>query len=927
MGGAKVAMAAASAKTGERSQGGERTGVTRVSNLEAIRAFVENAPIAVAMTDRELRYIAVSPTWMADMAIPREQLIGRSSYDSAPETRQYEALHRQVLEGQSITGKPERLVLPNGEERWMNWSASPWRDERGSIGGILIASHNVTAQMEAEDQARRSRAFAAMVLQHSPLALLVRNDAGEVVLMNQAMEKLFGVSAADHVGRPISELLPRQTSGHVAEEDRRVLESWEPLVVEEQAHIASRGGMGTLRRTKAAMRDAGGRTYLLTICEDITESRKTQSELETTRAFMETVIDNLPAGLTVKDASTGRLMISNQASARLYGIGYRGENIGRTHEEVFAPELAARFSAQDREVIESGASRLFEEEPVPTPDGVRYLNMRKVLIPNADGSDYLMTISEDVTERRFAVDEWQRTRAFLETVIDSVPAGITVKEASTGRILITNPAVEAIFGIDRGDNVGKTGMDLFPAEQAAHFAEQDQDVVASGEMRTYEEQPVWTRYGVRYLNRRKVLIRNPEGTDYLLSISEDVTERKLAQDALRDALARAEQANVAKSEFLANMSHEIRTPLNGVLGLADALSRMELTPKQREIVGMIVGSGRALTAILSDVLDLAKAEAGQLQLSEEGFSLAETIGEAAFLFEAVAGGKGVGFSVEFEPGGPERLIGDPLRIKQIVSNLISNAVKFTSEGVVAVRVGAAGRQDGSALLTVSVSDTGPGFSEETRARLFSRFEQGDGSITRRYGGTGLGLSIANALAQMMGGEIDCSAVPGKGATFIFTASLGVDAGPGTRAACDSGPPVLDRRLRVLLAEDHEVNQKVVQLMLADAAELLIVGDGLAAVNAALGRERFDVVLMDTQMPVMDGLTAIQLIREGEASQGLSRTPIISLTANAMSHQVAAALAAGADLHLAKPITADALYAAIERALETPADGAARTSAA
>ncbi|HEY5412319.1 MAG TPA: ATP-binding protein, partial [Caulobacteraceae bacterium] len=517
------------------------------------------------------------------------------------------------------------------------------------------------------------------------------------------------------------------------------------------------------------------------------------------------------------------------------------------------------------------------------------------------------------------------TRAFLETVIDNIPSGLTVKRAVDRRLLLANQAVARIFGFERAeDNLGRTNEEVFDAEIAARFTEREHEMIRTGGNRFYEAEPVETRRGVRYLNQLKVLIPNAEAGDYILSISDDVTEQKITQDALKEALARAEAASVAKSEFLANMSHEIRTPLNGVLGLADALARMDLSAPQREIVQMIVGSGKALTAILSDVLDLAKAEAGQLELAGESFSLRETIGSAAFLFETVARDKGVGFRVEFDPDAPDRLQGDPLRIRQVVSNLISNAVKFTSHGEVRINVAAKADARGGVRLSVKVKDTGPGFSEEVRAKLFSRFEQGDGSITRRYGGTGLGLSIANALAQMMGGQIDCRARLGEGAVFIFRARLELSSAASveTAPAMGAGRANLGRRPRVLLAEDHEVNQKVVQLMLADAAELVIVADGQEAVEQALGPLRFDIVLMDTQMPVMDGLTATRRIREQELRLGLSRTPIISLTANAMAHQVQAAMDAGADRHLAKPITAEALYGAIEKTLFPATAGAA-----
>ncbi len=889
------------------------------SQLEALKAFVLNAPLAVALTDRDLNYLAVSPTWIIDLDTTAEQLVGTSSYAAAPETRRYEAAHRRVLAGETLTGEPDRLVLPNGEERWMSWSASPWRGDDGQIAGILIVSYNVTAQVDAEDEARRSRALASMIVEHSPLPMVVKDGEGRVLVINRAMQKLYGVEEREHRGRSVHEVMSREEARKIADEDRRALECGVPIVVEERRPLPGLDGVRAIRKTKAAVRDEHGAAFLISISEDVTDARRTQDALEKTRAFLETVIDNIPVGLTVKRAADGRLLLANQAVARIFGFDRPDDNLGRNNEEVFDPDLAARFSDRERELVRTGESQLYENDPIITRTGARYINQFKALIHGAPDGDYILTITEDVTARKRALEQVERTRAFLETVIESMPAGITVKEAATGKVLVTNPAVEAIYGAKRLENIGKRVEEIFPPEMAERMRRQDEEVIALGGAHVYEDEPVETPFGRKFLRRKKVLIPGSDAPDYLLSISEDVTDRKLAQDALEGALARAEAASVAKSEFLANMSHEIRTPLNGVLGLADALSRMELTPQQRDIVEMILGSGRALTGILSDVLDLAKAEAGQLELAAEPFSLRETIGSAAFLFETVARDKGIGFRVEFDPSGPDQLIGDPLRIRQVVSNLISNAVKFTTEGEVRVGVACRLGADGSARLSVKVKDTGPGFTEEVRARLFSRFEQGDGSITRRYGGTGLGLSIASSLAQKMGGQIDCRARTGVGATFVFRARLEVDAAPAAIPVDRRDAPAgLAQRPRVLLAEDHMVNQKVVQLMLGEAAELVIVGDGRKAVDEALGPRRFDVVLMDTQMPVMDGLTATRLIRQEEARLGLGRTPIISLTANAMAHQVSASLEAGADFHLAKPITADALYAAIERMVEQAA---------
>ncbi len=401
------------------------------------------------------------------------------------------------------------------------------------------------------------------------------------------------------------------------------------------------------------------------------------------------------------------------------------------------------------------------------------------------------------------------------------------------------------------------------------------------------------------------------------------TRRLLAQrtQIARQARSRADNAALAKSQFLANMSHEIRTPLNGVIGLADALSRTPLRPDQQEMLSMIQNSGQALNGILSDVLDLARADAGGLKLAVERFDPAEAISAASYLFESIARDKGVDFEVRLDMAHAGPALGDPLRIRQVVSNLISNAVKFTATGKVTVC--AALRPSGAAgmgELTVTVTDTGVGFDEEVRARLFSRFEQADPTITRRFGGTGLGLAISRELAELMGGEVDCSSTPGEGATFVFRAPLpllGAAAVDATLAPLPSAAPEAETRLKVLLAEDHPVNQRVIQIILADSTDLTIVGDGQAAVQACES-QTFDLILMDTQMPVMDGLTAIRVIRQHEAREGRTPTPIISLTADAMPHQVHAALAAGADRHLAKPITAESLFMSMNAALDLKA---------
>ena len=385
---------------------------------------------------------------------------------------------------------------------------------------------------------------------------------------------------------------------------------------------------------------------------------------------------------------------------------------------------------------------------------------------------------------------------------------------------------------------------------------------------------------------------------------------------LRVARATADQASHAKSVFLANMSHEIRTPMNGVLGMAEVLMTEDLPDKIHEGIGAITQSARSLLAILNDILDFSKLEAGRMKLSPQVFSPADLLAEVLQLMRFTAESKGLEIRVLCAPETPGWLMGDSLRIRQILLNLTGNAIKFTPRGCVHIAAETIAGNDDQATIRFSVRDTGIGIPADRRLRLFAPFVQVDDSPARKFGGTGLGLSISKALSELMGGSLDCVSSTGAGSTFWFTLTLPISAPPVSEApVAGNALLVLSGGARVLVAEDNRINQEVISGMLAKlGCESVVAGDGREAVER-IQREDFDFVLMDCQMPNMDGYEATKAIRGLDGPK--SRIPILALTANAFEEDRKRCLEVGMDDYLSKPVALADLARTLQRFARAP----------
>ena len=571
--------------------------------------------------------------------------------------------------------------------------------------------------------------------------------------------------------------------------------------------------------------------------------------------------------------------------------------------------LLARSLTRPISALEAAANRLRKGE------------MATVDVDSVDEIGRLSSsFNEMVATIRIREAELNSTKAFIDGVVENLPAMVVVKDVDH-RFVLINKAGEDLIGVNRDEFLGKTDHDLFPADQADFFVERDRAVMQSGALEVIADEPIQTRAnGLRYLQTKKIAINGEDGKPrYLVAICDDITERKLAAAALEAALHEAEAASRAKTSFLTNMSHEVRTPLNGLVGVAGMLITTGLDERQRDMVAIIESSALILERVLSDVIDVARLDSGRVDFIDAAFDLAATVRVLAAQIEPATVAKGIRFEVEIAADVGSSVIGDRVRIQQVLINLLDNAVKFTDSGRIGLRVW---RPDpGSDVVAFEISDTGVGFDPAMAESLFERFRQVDDSATRQYGGAGLGLSISRDLARGMGGDISAQGQSGYGAAFTLVVPL-----KPALAHAPAAPPTPDAQtagaeddadaapLRVLLTDDNAVNRKVAALILdAVGATIVHAENGEEALLAFQDRS-FDVVLMDLQMPVMDGLTAIQLMRGHEAITGEARTPILVLSANALPEHRQAAALAGADGHIAKPITAPVLIAALQAAL-------------
>jgi two-component system, sensor histidine kinase and response regulator len=609
-----------------------------------------------------------------------------------------------------------------------------------------------------------------------------------------------------------------------------------------------------------------------------------------------------------------QITYANRAALDLLGYS-AGELLGRTVDVVDAKYTSDTLAPIKGELLRTGKPVSFRTRYRRSGGELLNVDATVSLAHSGDGEVYIVSF-KDITEQKEAWLEVRKQQAMLAALVTSIPDIIIYKDMS-GAYLGCNEAFERLAGCPEGQIIGKRAADFFPPEMTSMIEARDREVIETLQRKSTEQWATYPDGTSVLLDILRSPLHDSAGNMLgILAVGRNITRRKQHEEEVSRAKELAEEATRAKTDFLANMSHEIRTPMNAIIGMSHLALKTDLTPKQRDYIAKVQASGQHLLGIINNILDFSKVEAGKLDIEQADFEVAKLLDNVSDLIAEKAAAKGLRLAFDVAADVPPRLVGDPLRLGQVLINYASNAVKYTERGEVAIRVRVQQREGTHALLRFEVSDTGIGLSDEDCERLFQSFHQADSSTTRRYGGTGLGLAISKKLATLMGGDVGVRSQAGHGSTFWFTARVGVNELPADFDATQPAALALEARdiaairgARILLVEDNEINQHVASEILRDAGfEVEIAENGLVGVAMAQ-RTRYDLVLMDMQMPVMDGLAATRELRKTLAPGELR---IVAMTANAMDRDRQACLAAGMDDFVPKPMDPAELWRVLMR---------------
>ena len=844
-----------------------------------------------------------------------EALVGRDSlclYDDEAELRRFGAEVGKALGAGQIFSGEFKAKRQDGSrfDAYARARAIASADyQRATIWMI----DDVTERKRADDALKDSEAYNRMLYQESRIAMAMYDPARNAYVdCNDAALNIFGLSRREELlGHSLLDMsAPRQTGGASADVLRAQWDLYRtqgqrPFMLE--WNYRRPNGEEWTAETHLVRFEHRGQSLLQTTLTDITATKAAQRAVVELSAFLQNIIDSMPNAVYYKGPDT-RLMGSNRAFEQMFGVPPERFVGKRVDELVMLPRRTRELLQAEDEAVLAQASNLQREMQLRFADGKMHHTLYSVSgfhKPDGSPGGVVGTIV-DVNALKQAEDALRVAHAAQLAIFETASVGICILR--DGVVLRCNRRLEEVFGYRAGELEGTRTRQWYPSD--AQYEEGRAHANARIGLGLRHDQQLQRKDGTLFWCRMQARYIDPNSTHGSVWVMEDVTEENQAAEALREAKRVADEATQAKSMFLANMSHEIRTPMNAIIGMSHLALKTDLNPRQRDYIAKVHGAGTALLGIINDILDFSKVEAGKLDLETVPFQLDDVLGNVAAMVGDKAAEKGLELLLDTDAALPTTLLGDPLRLGQIVTNLVGNAIKFTDQGQIAVHARQIERAADTVLLRLEVRDSGIGMTAEQTARLFQAFAQADGSTTRKYGGTGLGLTISKRLAEAMGGSIQVESMPGEGSLFWFTARLGFSTG---LAGPQPTIPASARGMRALVVDDNAAARDIFSAQLGTlgfAVTTVPSGEqAVAAVVQAGPDHAFDILLVDWQMPGMDGMATVERICR-------IRRPahIVMATAFGQEHVRAEALGVGVDAFIVKPVSPSTMLGALARLL-------------
>jgi PAS domain S-box-containing protein len=909
----------------------ERKGLeSKIQNaLEYTENILETLREALLVLDSDLKVVTANTCFYRTFKVTPKDTIGNFIYDlgnSQWDIPKLRLLLDKILPTNSVfyDYEVEHDFLNIGKKTILLNARQIFRKEIGSQI-ILLAMEDITERKQAERERQTSEARFKGAFDYSAIGMALVSTEGKWLKANISLCKMLGYSEEELLAKTFQDITHpddlQMDLNYVSQMLAGEIETYRM----EKRYFHKQGHSIWIHLSVSLVRDSDDSLlYYIAQIENITERKQAVEALAESKALLNNIINSIPDAIYVKDLN-GRYRHFNSAAEKFVGLN-AAQVLGEDDMSIFPPTLADELIEQDRTITQGGTAITFEQTLTNGAGfNMSFLSTKGPMFDRDGNVSGLFGISRDITDRINTENILRNSKLFVDSVIDQSPISMWISD-DKGTLIRANQALRKQLNLSDDEIVGKYNIfdDQIIEEQG--YMSQVRDVFDKG---------VTARFTITYDTSRltNVSLNNMSQSVLEVTISPvldskekvsnaiiqhlDISELKQLEENLTIAKLSAESANRAKSEFLANMSHEIRTPMNGMFGMTQLLAMTDLSEEQQEYVTHLKLSGNNLLSLVNDILDLSKIEAGKITIEPAEFSLRRAINEVYMTQKSSLFEKRLSFDITVAAEIPDVIIGDQLRFKQILLNLLGNAAKFTKQGGITIFAQVKERHYGSLVTQITVTDTGIGIAPDALDKIFKPFVQEDGSTTRQFGGTGLGLTISRRLTELMGGDISVESTQGVGSRFILKLRFEIPTGQKAADVVTSyiSPPTWDGpSLRILFVEDNPVNMKFGTVLLGKHGHEVVAAENGRECLQVLEQGKFDLVLMDIQMPVKNGAETLREIRAKEEKTS-SHQKVIALTAYALRGEKERFLSEGFDGYLSKPLEQQKLIDEMKRVMK------------